>query len=221
VIGNLAMVAEDLPAGNLHREMVDRAYLAAERGAKLTHRMLAFSRKQTLSPSSVDLNELTEEMRDILRVTLSETVEVALRLAPDLWLCWVDRVQMENSLLNLAINSRDAMPRGGRLVIETENVVLDEEQAESFEDVAPGEYVRLSISDNGCGIPQEYLDRVFEPFFSTKEVGQGSGLGLSMIYGFAKQSGGHVTIESEEGAGTTVTHYLPRWKDGDDGKGDD
>ncbi len=211
VIGNLDLLAGDTPDGTPQRDMISRAYAAAERGAHLTHRMLAFSRNQSLSPSVIDLNEVIENIGDMLRVTLGESVEISSRLFGDLWPCRVDRPQLENSILNLAINSRDAMPDGGRFEIAAENIHLDAAQAEAYENVEAGDYVMFSATDTGSGIPRDVIERVFDPFFSTKDVGSGSGLGLSMIYGFAKQSGGHVTIESAEGKGTTVKHYLPRW----------
>jgi PAS domain S-box-containing protein len=178
--------------------------------AALTHRLLAFSRRQRLQPSLIDMNELVADMIDMLRRTLGETVEVNIRAAENLWLCEVDRPQLENSLLNLAINARDAMAGGGTLLIETANCELDAEFAAARTEVTRGLYVLLSVSDDGAGIPGEALDHVFEPFFTTKEVGKGSGLGLSMVYGFVKQSGGHVEIESTSDEGTRIKIFLPR-----------
>ncbi len=178
--------------------------------AALTHRLLAFSRRQRLQPSLIDMNELVADMIDMLRRTLGETVEVNIRAAENLWLCEVDRPQLENSLLNLAINARDAMAGGGTLLIETANCELDAEFAAARTEVTRGPYVLLSVSDDGAGIPGEALDHVFEPFFTTKEVGKGSGLGLSMVYGFVKQSGGHVEIESTSDEGTRIKIFLPR-----------
>jgi PAS domain S-box-containing protein len=177
--------------------------------AALTHRLLAFSRRQRLQPSLIDMNELVADMIDMLRRTLGETVEVNIRAAENLWLCEVDRPQLENSLLNLAINARDAMAGGGTLLIETANCELDAEFAAARTEVTRGPYVLLSVSDDGAGIPGEALDHVFEPFFTTKEVGKGSGLGLSMVYGFVKQSGGHVEIESTSDEGTRIKIFLP------------
>ena len=211
VMGNLEMVAESLKNGSSQQDKVLRSYAAAERGANLTHRLLAFSRKQTLLPTIIDLNQVADSLRDMLRVTLSDAVELSILPAESLWSCRADRTQLENAILNLAINSRDAMPSGGELVIAMENVTLDDAQVEAHKDFQAGDYVMFSVSDTGFGIPPDAIDHVFEPFFSTKDVGAGSGLGLSMIYGFARQSGGHVTIESEVGKGTTVKHYLPRW----------
>ena len=210
-MGNLELVAESLENGSSQHSKVLRSYAAAERGANLTHRLLAFSRKQTLSPTIIDLNQLADSLRDMLRVTLSDAVELLILPAEALWPCCVNRAQLENAILNLAINSRDAMPSGGKFIIATENVTLDDAQVEAYKDFQAGDYVMFSASDNGFGIPPDAIEHVFEPFFSTKDVGAGSGLGLSMIYGFARQSGGHVTIDSEVGKGTTVKHYLPRW----------
>jgi CheY-like chemotaxis protein len=156
------------------------------------------------------LNDLTGGMADLLRRTLGEQVEIDMKLSPGLWPILADKAQVENALLNLAINSRDAMPAGGKLTIETGNIHLDGDYAARNADLAPGDYVVLAVTDTGAGMPPHVLARAFEPFFTTKGVGKGSGLGLSMIYGFAKQSGGHLKIYSEIGHGTTVRLYLPR-----------
>jgi PAS domain S-box-containing protein len=192
------------------RPSIDQALRAAERGAALTHRLLAFSRQQMLVSRKVDFNRLIGDMDELLRRTLGEHVEVELRLAHDLWPALADSGQVENSLLNLAINARDAMPEGGKLTIETANVHLDEDYANSNAEVLPGDYVMMAVTDTGTGMPPDVLAHAFEPFFTTKEIGKGTGLGLSMVYGFAKQSGGHVKIYSEIGHGTTVRLYLPR-----------
>jgi PAS domain S-box-containing protein len=192
------------------RPAIDQAMRAAERGAALTHRLLAFSRQQMLVARRVELNRLIGGMDELLRRALGEQVEIELKLAPDLWPALADSGQVENSLLNLAINARDAMPDGGRLTIETANAHLDEDYAAENADVTPGDYVMMAVTDTGTGMAADVLTRVFEPFFTTKEVGKGTGLGLSMVYGFAKQSGGHVKIYSELGHGTTVRLYLPR-----------
>ena len=189
--------------------IVENISVRKEALAALTHRLLAFSRRQRLQPSLIDMNELVADMIDMLRRTLGETVEVNIRAAENLWLCEVDRPQLENSLLNLAINARDAMAGGGTLLIETANCELDAEFAAARTEVTRGPYVLLSVSDDGAGIPGEALDHVFEPFFTTKEVGKGSGLGLSMVYGFVKQSGGHVEIESTSDEGTRIKIFLP------------
>jgi CheY-like chemotaxis protein len=172
--------------------------------------LLAFSRRQTLIPEELDFNRLVTGMADLLRRTLGEHIEIEMRLKPQLWTALADKSQVENALLNLTVNARDAMPDGGKLTIETGNVHLDEDYAAQSPEVTPGDYVMLAVTDTGRGMPAEVLERAFEPFFTTKEVGKGSGLGLSMIYGFAKQSRGHVKIYSEIDHGTTVRLYLPR-----------
>jgi CheY-like chemotaxis protein len=189
---------------------VDLAQQGARNAAQLTHRLLAFSRRQALEPVRLDLNRLVAGMSDLLRRTLGETINIETILAAGLWPTLADANQVENALINLCVNARDAMPEGGRLTIETANTYLDEAYARQFGDVTPGQYVLLSIADTGTGIPPELLERAFEPFFTTKATGQGSGLGLAMVHGFVKQSGGHVRIYSEVGQGTTVKLYLPR-----------
>jgi PAS domain S-box-containing protein len=186
---------------------------AIERASELTGRLLAFSRKTPLQPRSVAVASLVHEMEELLSRTLGETISVAVKLPADLWPCRVDPAQLESALLNLAINARDAMPKGGRLTIEARN--LAHEGGEPRPEAPAGDYVRLVVSDEGVGIPEENLEKVIEPFFSTKEVGQGSGLGLSMVYGFVKQSGGHFCIDSEVGRGTRVILDLPRSADDD------
>ncbi|HJR23570.1 MAG TPA: PAS domain S-box protein [Dongiaceae bacterium] len=208
IIGALDLDPQRIP-GEM-RPAIEQALRAAERGAALTHRLLAFSRQQMLVTRSVDFNRLVGDMDELLRRTLGEHVEIELRLASDLWPALADSGQVENSLLNLAINARDAMPEGGKLTIETGNVHLDDDYASNNAEVAPGDYVMMAVTDTGTGMPDDVLAHVFEPFFTTKEVGKGTGLGLSMIYGFAKQSGGHAKIYSEVGHGTTVRLYLPR-----------
>jgi len=208
IIGALDLDPQRVPAEM--RPSIEQALRAAERGAALTHRLLAFSRQQMLVARKVDFNRLIGDLDELLRRTLGEHVEVELKLAADLWPALADSGQVENSLLNLAINARDAMPEGGKLTIETVNVHLDEDYAGSNAEVIPGDYVMMAVTDTGTGMPPGVLTHVFEPFFTTKEVGKGTGLGLSMIYGFAKQSGGHVKIYSEVGHGTTVRLYLPR-----------
>ena len=208
IIGALDLEPERIPAEM--RPALEQALRAAERGAALTHRLLAFSRQQMLVTRSVDFNRLVGDMDQLLRRTLGEHVEIELKLAADLWPALADSGQVENSLLNLAINARDAMPEGGKLTIETGNVHLDDDYAGNNAEVTPGDYVMMTVTDTGTGMPPDVLAHVFEPFFTTKEVGKGTGLGLSMIYGFAKQSGGHAKIYSEVGHGTTVRLYLPR-----------
>jgi len=192
------------------RPMLEAVLAAAENGASLVRQLLAFARRQSLQFEPLDLNEAVSSMEDVLRRTLGPQVDVQLARARDLWPAYADRAQVESALLNLAINARDAMPGGGKLTIETQNVVLDDAYAEANAEVAPGEYVTLAVSDTGAGMAPEILQRALEPFFTTKQVGSGSGLGLSMIYGFAKQSKGHLKLYSEVGRGTTVRLYLPR-----------
>ena len=216
ILGNLELIGERVNGDDAVTSMVERGLTASERGAALTHRLLAFSRKQTLRPATIDLNEQVSNMTDMLTRTLSETIEIRTRGALNLWPCYTDQSQLENALLNLSINARDAMPDGGTLTIETVNISLGEESAAAEADVEPGDYVVLVISDTGTGIEPESLEHVFEPFFTTKEVGKGTGLGLSMVYGFAKQSSGTATISSEPGEGTTVKLYLPRAKEAAD-----
>jgi PAS domain S-box-containing protein len=188
---------------------------AATRGAALTRQLLAFARRQMLAPRATDVNALVTETVKLLRSTLGAQIEIQVTPQRDAWPAMIDPSQLSTALLNLAVNARDAMPDGGKLMIETSNVVLDDAAAKANPEITPGSYVLLSVTDNGSGIPAAIRDKVFEPFFTTKPVGKGTGLGLSMVYGFAKQSGGHVTITSEEGHGTTIRIYLPRT--GDDG----
>lgn len=210
VVGNLDLLEAKLENDPEAGELADMAMQAALRGAELTRQLLAFSRRQSLEPKVFDLNGLVRGTTQLLRRTLGERIVIDQQLAEPLWPTIADPAQVESALVNLAINARDAMPEGGRLTIETGNKHLDEHYAAENADVTPGDYVMLAVSDTGTGIPPELLDRVFEPFFTTKSEGQGSGLGLAMIYGFAKQSHGHVKIYSEPGHGTTVRLYLPR-----------
>ena len=214
VLGNLELLDEHLEhRGDLEgdvQEFTHAASKAALRGAELTQRLLAFGRRQPLRPSAIDLNALVSGMTGLLTRTLGETIAIDTPLAADLWHTLVDPGQLEHALLNLTINARDAMPNGGKLIIETANAQLDEEYVKHEAEVAPGDYVMLSVSDTGTGMPPEVVERAVEPFFTTKETGQGSGLGLSMVYGFVKQSGGHIKICSEVGRGTTVKLFLPK-----------
>jgi len=184
---------------------------AAHRAAALTHRLLAFSRRQPLDPKPVSANPLIASMADLLRRTLGEQIELDLILAPDLWPTLCDPHQLENAVLNLAINGRDAMPAGGKLTIETCNCDLDERSSFWSRDMRHGEYVCVSVTDTGIGMNQETIERAFEPFFTTKPIGQGTGLGLSMIYGFVRQSEGYTKIASELGRGTALRLFLPRY----------
>ncbi len=206
ILGNAELLAEDLPAGRW-RQMAEFISTAAQRGADLTGRLLAFSRRQPLAPKVVRVDELTVAMSGLLSRTLGEHIEIHLTGEDGLAATLIDPAQLENALLNLALNARDAMPDGGRLAIDTRNVQLSRGEGVDLE---PGAYVAISVTDTGTGIRPEHLDRVFEPFFTTKERGGGTGLGLAMVYGFVKQSNGHVTIRSEIGRGTTVRLLLPR-----------
>lgn len=211
VIGSLELLSLRLQQGrvdDLQRD-VDSALSSATRATALTHRLLAFSRRQTLDPSPTDLNALVEGMMELLQRTTGPLVDYSTRLSNDLWLTLCDTNQLENALLNLTINARDAMPDGGQLTLISENLRLDEPAAQEL-GLQPGEYVALGVRDTGVGIPPEKLGYVFDPFFTTKPLGEGTGLGLSMVYGFARQSGGGVRIESTVGEGTSVWIYLPR-----------
>ena len=205
--GNAEFLGDEV--GSQHPS-VCAIFRASARGAELAQRMLAFSRQQPLQPQSIDLADLVAAVADMLERTLGETIEVEIDSVPNLWPATADPGQVENVLLNLAINARDAMPEGGRLMIQCSNARLDEAYAAGRPDAVAGDYVVLAVSDNGVGMPAEVQEHAFEPFFTTKDVGEGSGLGLSMVYGFARQSGGHVIIYSEEGHGSTVKLYLPR-----------
>jgi PAS domain S-box-containing protein len=211
VITGTIGILEEAVAGQ--PELVSIAKLideAAERGASLTKHLLAFARKQPLQPREIDVNALVLEAAKLLHPTLGEQVEIKPLLADDAWTALVDPSQLTTAVLNLALNARDAMPNGGKLALETNNVYLDENYANMHSEVTAGNYVMVAVSDTGAGIPAALLERVFDPFFTTKEVGKGTGLGLSMVFGFVKQSGGHIKIYSEEGHGTSVKMYLPR-----------
>jgi CheY-like chemotaxis protein len=182
---------------------------AAERCSELVQHLLAFARKQPLQPRDVDINATVLDIAKLLRPTLGEQIEIEALLEREVATSHIDPSQLAHSVLNMAINARDAMPNGGKLLLETRNVVLDEAYARANEEVRPGPYVMLGVSDTGSGMSAAVRDKVFEPFFTTKEVGKGSGLGLSMVYGFVKQSGGHIKIYSEQGHGTTIRLYLP------------
>jgi CheY-like chemotaxis protein len=210
IMGNLQLLERPLRDDpKLHRK-VRTATRAAMRGADLTQRLLAFSRHQRLEPKVVDLNGLIAGLDELVRRSLGENVDVATSFSGKLWPTLIDPGQLENAMVNLAINARDAMEGCGELAISTCNEKVDAEFASRFSGAVAGDYVVVSVADNGSGIPEEYLDRVFQPFFTTKEVGKGSGLGLSMVYGFVEQSGGFVAIDSEVGRGTDIRLYLPR-----------
>ena len=183
---------------------------AADRGAALTSSLLSFARKQALQPADIDVNELLEELAKLLLATFDKKIEIVTRLDRNVWLAFADRGQLSSALLNLAINARDAMLDGGRLTLTTRNVVFGVREAVAVGAGYAGDYVEIEIADSGTGIPQAILERIFDPFFSTKEVGKGTGLGLSMVFGFVKQSGGGIKVSSEEGRGTVFTIYLPK-----------
>jgi PAS domain S-box-containing protein len=212
IFGNLETLQRRLSEkddDDLNR-LVAGAIRGATRAAQLTHRLLAFSRRQPLEPKPVNLNRLVAGASELLQRTLGERVAVETVLGAGLWWVQVDPNQLESALLNLAVNARDAMPEGGKLSIETANAYLDEAYTGGQDDLDPGQYVLVAVSDTGTGMSKETLARAFEPFFTTKAPGEGTGLGLSQVYGFIKQSGGHVKIDSEPGEGTTVKLYLPR-----------
>jgi PAS domain S-box-containing protein len=202
----LATVIED---DNI-RPMAEAVRMAAERGADLTRRLLAFGRRQILEPRPTNVKQLLVGMEPLMQRSLGEHIEIGSKHAADLWPATVDPGQLENAVLNLAVNARDAMPDGGRITIETLNAVLDAREAEINPEIKPGDYVVVAVHDTGCGMPPDVVARAFEPFFTTKDVGKGTGLGLSMVYGFVKQSDGHVRLSSEVGNGTVVRLYLPR-----------
>ncbi len=212
IFGNLETLLRRLaePDDDDLRRLVDGAIRGAMRAAQLTQRLLAFSRRQPLEPKPVNLNRLVAGASELLQRTLGERVAVETVLGAGLWWVQVDPSQLESALLNLAVNARDAMPEGGKLTIETANAYLDDAYAAAQDDLAAGHYVLLAVSDTGAGMSKEIIARAFEPFFTTKAPGEGTGLGLSQVYGFIKQSGGHVKIYSEPGEGTTVKLYLPR-----------
>jgi PAS domain S-box-containing protein len=210
IMGNLENLARILPPAPSTQRIIAAALRAASRAAMLTHRLLAFSRRQPLTPEVLSANKLVAGISELLRRTLGESILIETVLAGGLWPTLADGNQLENALINLAINGRDAMPEGGKLTIETANTHLDEAYARMHEEVQPGQYVGIFVTDTGVGMARETVAHAFEPFFTTKEIGQGTGLGLSQVYGFIKQSGGHVKIYSEVGEGTTVKLYLPR-----------
>lgn len=210
ILGNLDFMVDRTDKDSPLRSFLMPSIEAAEHGAELTKQLLSFGRKQALQPKIINLNELLHYFTVLVQHTLDERIKVILALESDLWNVNVDPSMLQNALLNLAVNARDAMPGGGKLVFETQNLFLDEDYAENNLDVVPGPYVMVAISDTGIGMSQDVVEKAFEPFFTTKDVGKGSGLGLSMVYGFVKQSTGHIRIYSEVGTGTTIKIYLPR-----------
>nr|WP_218583241.1 ATP-binding protein [Pseudomonas atagonensis] len=214
IIGSLELLRRRLARGRTDDldSLIDLGVTSANRAAGLTHRLLAFSRRQSLDSKAVQMNELVQSMGELLQRSLNESIQLDMRLDEELWIAEADPNQLESALLNLVLNARDAMPDGGKLVVETRNQALNREFTEAYSNLEPGDYVVLSVTDNGSGMPQSVISRAFDPFFTTKPIGQGTGLGLSMIYGFSKQSGGHVSIDSEIDQGTTVNLYLPRFR---------
>jgi CheY-like chemotaxis protein len=210
IIGNAEVLLDALQSRSEEAEQAREILNSALSGAELTRRLLAFARRQPLQPRRIDLNSLLQGQVGMLRRILGETIDVTASLAPDLWMVSADPSQIGDALLNLALNARDAMPQGGRLTVATTNLQLDASDEPGSGDAMTGEYVALAVTDTGAGMPPEVVAQATEPFFSTKPPGLGSGLGLSMIYGFARQSGGQLLIDSEVGVGTTVRLYLPR-----------
>jgi signal transduction histidine kinase/CheY-like chemotaxis protein len=210
IVGNLGIIERLVPRdnGQVHG-FIAAAFRGTERAAALTQRLLAFARRQPLNPTAMDVNRLVSDMSQLLRSTLGESIRIETVLGAGLWRISADANQLENALLNLGVNARDAMPNGGKLTVETANVDLDDAYARQ-NDVRPGQYVMIAVSDTGVGMTKDVVAKAFEPFFTTKEVGKGSGLGLSQVYGFVKQSNGHAKIYSEPGHGTTIKLYFPR-----------
>lgn len=210
ILGNLETLARHVPPDPRARRALDQATRGAQRAATLTSQLLAFSRRQPLNPKPTDANRLVSGVSDLIRRALGENVALETVLAAGVWRIEVDPHQLESALLNLAVNSRDAMPQGGKLTLETANAHIDEQYAAQYAEISPGQYVLISVSDTGIGMTKDVLARAFDPFFTTKPIGEGTGLGLSQVFGFVKQSGGHVKLYSEAGQGTTVKIYLPR-----------
>jgi two-component system, cell cycle sensor histidine kinase and response regulator CckA len=208
--GYSEMLLDSLPSGDPSRPLIAQIHKAGERSAGLTRQLLAFSRQQVLAPRVLDLNEVVADTDKMLRRLIGEDVRLTTTLASKLWLVRSDPGQIEQVLLNLAVNARDAMPRGGRLTIETQNVELDDAYRRAHADAGAGPHVLLSVTDTGSGMSRAVMARIFEPFFTTKEPGKGTGLGLATVYGIIKQSGGHLAVHSDVGLGTTFKVFLPR-----------
>jgi nitrogen-specific signal transduction histidine kinase/CheY-like chemotaxis protein len=214
ILGNLGLLAEFLPPEDEDSlACCQEARDAALRGAALIRSLLAFARRQPLRPERIDVNKLIVEQIVLLRHTLGEHIEIVTRLSDDLWPVLVDAAQLETALINLATNARDAMPKGGKLTISTCNRKLDQDYLAQYPDAALGDHAVIEVSDSGTGMPPDVISRIFEPFFTTKERGSGTGLGLAMVFGFMKQSGGHINVYSEVGEGTTFRLFLPRSRD--------
>jgi signal transduction histidine kinase len=213
IIGSLELLRRRLARGRTEDldSLIDLGVTSANRAAGLTHRLLAFSRRQSLDSKPVQMNTLVASMGELLQRSINESIHLEMQLDEQLWVAEADPNQLESALLNLVLNARDAMPDGGKLLVKTSNQHLDIGFTEAHSNLQPGDYIVLSVTDTGYGMPQSTINRAFDPFFTTKPIGQGTGLGLSMIYGFSKQSGGHVSIHSEVGKGTTVSLFLPRF----------
>ena len=213
IMGGMEIMRRRIADGKFNdlNRLIEMALSSAERAAALTHRLLVFSRRQSLDSRALDVNALVASIEDLLRRTLGERVAITLALGPDTWTAVGDANQLESAILNLAINARDAMPDGGLLTIGTANAQLDKDYTDAHADLAPGDYIRITVADTGVGMSPQVARRAFEPFYTTKPIGQGTGLGLSMVYGFAQQSKGHVALESRIGSGTSVALYLPRF----------
>ena len=216
ISGNLQLLQAEISANPRAERRINTAMAGVQRGAKLASQLLAFGRRQPLEPKVINIGRLIGGMEELLRRSIGEAIEIETVVSGSLWNAFADPTQIENAILNLAINARDAMDGVGKLTIEVRNAHLDHAYAAQNPEVEPGQYVMLAVSDTGSGIPKDILEHVFEPFFTTKAEGKGSGLGLSMVYGFVKQSGGHVKIYSELGEGTTLRIYLPRVHDNED-----
>jgi PAS domain S-box-containing protein len=208
IMGGLELGMDPQAEEEEKRRVLEDALSAARRGASLTQRLLAFSRKQALKPTSLDPITVLSNMRELLVRTLGETIRIRMDSGLEVGRCMADQTQLENAILNLCLNARDAMPNGGELLIRTDRVRVSPSFLPAPE-VVPGDYVQIAVADQGTGIPPHLLAKIFDPFFTTKETGKGSGLGLSMVYGFARQSGGFVTVQSEEGHGTSIQLHLP------------
>jgi len=211
--GHLELVQTDESLSDDAQRRIDRAVELTRKGAELTKRLLAFSRKQSLNPAPVDVGALVSNVFELMERTLGASISLESEVAPGLWPAFVDQGELENAILNLIINARDAMAEGGKVFVSIRNVGLEESKVTSGASLTPGDYVAITVQDTGTGIPADMLETVFEPFFTTKDIGKGSGLGLSMVHGFVVQSGGGVALESKEGVGTKLTLYLPRTKE--------
>ena len=209
ILGNAEILAEDLGGHSELGPLAQMTYRAAEQGAQLTRRLLAFARQQALEPTLINVQSVVVETEPFLRRTIPENIELKIKRSDDLWPTFADPSQLEAALLNLVINARDAMSDGGMLTVETQNIDLDKAYAR-LNGLKSGPFVMLTVSDTGTGMTPDVVERIFEPFFTTKEFGRGSGLGMSMVFGYMKQSGGHVRVYSEHGLGTTVRLYFPR-----------